>query len=161
MSIDMIIEAGDWPAAVELWAGEAEAAIFAELGRAPEDEVSMLLTDDAHIQKLNAEFRGKDKATNVLSWPSVEYERGLGEMPVALEPRDEFLGDLAFGSQTCVKEAESIGLENHFKHLTIHGILHLLGYDHIEDKDAEKMEALEIAALSRLSIANPYEDGGQ
>ncbi len=158
MSVEVVFQAGDWPDDAQHWANEAEAALLAELGRSDDAELAILLTDDAEIQKLNAQFRGKDKPTNVLSWPSIEYERALGGVPKPLEDDEGSLGDLAFGYQTCVKEAQSIGLENHFKHLVIHGILHLLGYDHLEQKDAEKMEALEIAALSRLNITNPYED---
>ncbi len=156
--IDAIFEAGNWPPETTQWAADAERAIMAELSKTAEYEIALLLTDNDHIQKLNAQFRGKDAPTNVLSWPAIDYQRALGQTPQPLEDIEDSLGDLAFAYQICVKESEEIGLENHFKHLMIHGILHLLGYDHIEQKDAEIMEALEISALSRLNIENPYKD---
>ncbi len=156
MSVDVVIEAGGWPEGAPLWAEMALDAIAGLLDREV-GEVAILLTGDAQMQKLNAEFRGKDAPTNVLSWPSVEYVREPGERPLAVSDDEGFWGDLAFGYQRCVSEAAEIGIENHFKHLVIHGVLHLLGYDHEDEKDAEMMEALEIEALSRLNIASPYE----
>ncbi len=157
MTVDVIIEAGDWPASAAIWAQEAFDALQNELSETLA-EVAVLLTNDAHIKKLNAQFRDKDKATNVLSWPASHYKRDLGQMPTPVDPDDEFLGDLALGFETVAHEAQAIGLEAHFKHLVIHGVLHLRGFDHIEDKDAEKMEGIEISALARLNIASPYNE---
>tara|TARA_R110002073_G_scaffold68128_14_gene169290 strand:+ start:6772 stop:7302 length:531 start_codon:yes stop_codon:yes gene_type:complete len=136
----------------------AEARRFAEF---PHVEVSFLLTDDAAIQTLNRDYRGKDKATNVLSFPSLSEEDvaqylRLGEdlpaMPIAL-------GDIIFAWETIKREAEAQGktLDSHFCHLCLHGILHLLGYDHIDDDDAAVMEALETDLLAKLSIDDPYQ----
>lgn len=126
-------------------------------------ELSVLLTHDEEIRALNREFRNKDSATNVLSWPAEEISRELGKWPdfEILTQNSPFvdLGDLAFAYETCLAESEGIGFNNHFTHLFIHGYLHLLGFDHIDDKDAKLMEALEIELLSRLNISNPYERG--
>ncbi len=157
MIVEVIIQAGNWPAEAELWSRQAANALKDELGESF-GEIAILLTDNAHMQKLNSEFRSIDKATNVLSWPASEYSRELGETPVAIDADEAFLGDLALGLETITKEALAVGLEAHFKHLVIHGVLHLCGYDHIEDQDAQKMECIEIAALARLNIANPYNE---
>jgi len=107
-------------------------------------EVSLVLTDDGAIRALNRDYRHKDKPTNVLSFPVVEAP-GL-------------LGDIILARETIIMEADSrnIKLADHVSHLIIHGLLHLLGYDHIIEADAEDMEAIEIAALAKLGIANPY-----
>jgi probable rRNA maturation factor len=112
-------------------------------GELPEAEVSILFTDDAHIQRLNAAWRGKDKPTNVLSFP-----QGAGPL----------LGDVVLASETVAREAALAGkpLEAHMVHLIVHGFLHLLGYDHEREDEAEEMEALERAALERMGIADPY-----
>ena len=107
-------------------------------------EVSLALMDDAAIQVLNRDYRGRDKPTNVLSFLAVNAP-GL-------------LGDIVLARETVLQEAESRGLpvKDHVVHLIIHGILHLLGYDHIKPPEAEVMEAIEIKALAKLGIANPY-----
>ena len=112
--------------------------------------VSLLFTDDAAIQGLNAKWRGKDKPTNVLSFPA-------GESPAMGEV--EFLGDIALALEMVRQEAldENKLFEHHVTHLLVHGFLHLCGYDHeTGDEDAEEMEALERAILVRLAIADPY-----
>jgi len=118
--------------------------------------VSLLATNDAQISQLNAQFREKTEATNVLSWPSEDLATAAGMPP--LEPRDPEIGDIALSYETCLREAaeQSKSVHDHVKHLVLHGFLHLLGYDHIEDEDATLMEALEIKALETLGIANPY-----
>ena len=115
-------------------------------------EVSVLLSDDAHIRSVNREWRGHDKPTNVLSFPAVEKTRIL---------RAPFLGDIIIAWETLEREAGAEGknFADHYTHLLIHGFLHLLGYDHIEEVDARRMEALEIAILADLDIPDPYEDG--
>lgn len=108
-----------------------------------EASLSVLLTNDTHIQQLNHDFRGMNKATNVLSFPADE---------------DGFLGDIAIALETLMKEAEAQNKQfyNHFIHILIHGILHLKGYDHETDAQAEEMESLEIQILEDMGIKNPY-----
>lgn len=105
-------------------------------------------TDDHEMQSLNAQFRQKDKATNVLSFPDHE-----GEDSSLIR-----LGDLAFGFETMKREADemAISLSDHLRHLIIHGLLHLIGCDHENEDDAEEMEGLEIAALTVIGVGNPY-----
>ncbi len=125
-------------------------------------ELSILLSDDQNIQILNQEYRGQDKATNVLAFPSLtESEIDLflkqgGEVPAF----PVALGDIIFALETIKNEAGDQGKEftDHFCHLCIHGMLHLLGYDHIETGQRLHMEALEKALLSKLSIDDPYQD---
>ena len=110
-----------------------------------EGEVSLLFTDDAAIQVLNRDFRGKDKPTDVLSFPAEKMDYPL-------------LGDIAVAYETCAKDAstKSIPLDQHLAHLLIHGYLHLIGHDHMEDTEADKMETLEIEALASLGWPDPY-----
>jgi len=120
--------------------------------------VAVLATHDAQIAHLNAEFRGKVVPTNVLSWPSEDLcAQTPGDMPAA--PTDMELGDIALAYETCLQEAQDQGksFEDHLTHLLLHGMLHLLGYDHITDEDAQIMEAIEIKALANMGISNPYE----
>lgn len=119
--------------------------------------------DDARIAVLNGDFRGKPAPTNVLSWPS--EERGAefaGEAPALPEPGSEDepepLGDIAIAWETCACEAAEQGksMADHVTHLLVHGVLHLLGYDHVEDEDAALMEALEVRILASLGVSDPY-----
>jgi probable rRNA maturation factor len=152
VDIDIFVEAGDWPTEAELarLVDRAVAAAFAETGARGASELSVVFSDDAHIQTLNAEWRGKDKPTNVLSFPAFPFPKG-GKLP-------PMLGDIVLASETVAREAalEDKPLENHITHLVIHGLLHLLGHDHETDDEAEEMEALERAALARLAIPDPY-----
>ena len=113
--------------------------------------------DDARIAELNAEFREKQTATNVLSWPAQELAPPQAPTPDPFEDETE-LGDIALAYETCHREAEEAQLtpQAHITHLIVHGTLHLLGYDHIEDTDAELMEGLEVEILAKLGIPNPY-----
>lgn len=122
-----------------------------------EIEVCITLSDDATIQELNKNYRNKDKPTNVLSFPQHTSEDSFSPMP---EEEPLMLGDIILAHETVVKEAaeQSKSVENHTLHLILHGFLHLLEYDHIEEDDAEEMEAMEIAILSRFNISSPYED---
>ncbi|MGB7656112.1 MAG: rRNA maturation RNase YbeY [Novosphingobium sp.] len=120
--------------------------------------VSVLFTDDAQIRSLNREWRGKDKPTNVLSFPMLERDQLL---LLTSEGPPELLGDIALAYETCAKEAKVKGrlLFEHVYHLLIHGLLHLAGYDHeTSAEDARAMERLEIKALAQLGIADPYGD---
>jgi probable rRNA maturation factor len=152
IDIDIFVEAGDWPAEAELTrlVDRAVAAAFAETGTAGVSELSIVFSDNAHIQTLNAEWRDKDKPTNVLSFPAFPFPKG-GKLP-------PMLGDIVLASETVAREAalEDKLLENHITHLVIHGLLHLLGHDHETDAEAEEMEAIERAALARLAIPDPY-----
>ena len=138
----------------------AEAAIaesaFPDLARASRPvELSVRLSNDDEVRSLNAHWRGKDKPTNVLSFPMTEsYE---------LETADEdgpslMLGDIILARGVCEAEAahNGVSVEDHAAHLVVHGTLHLLGYDHQADGDAADMEAREIRALARIGIADPY-----
>lgn len=126
--------------------------VFAHLKMADVDsELSVLLTGDAQIAAINAEWRAQDKPTNVLSFPTVQLVPG--NRPHML------LGDLILARQTIAREAAfaTKSFDNHFTHLIIHGLLHLLGYDHVLDNDAETMENLEKDILAAKGIADPYE----
>ncbi len=130
----------------------AERAAGAALGMVNvTGEVVVMGCSDARIAELNTEFRAKTVATNVLSWPAEELVAGD-------KPTQDELGDIAIAYETCVHEAleKHISVQDHVTHLIIHGCLHLLGYDHIKDMDAEIMEGLEIKALAKLGLDNPY-----
>lgn len=138
----------------------AEAAIaesaFPELADSDRPiEISVALSGDDEVRALNAKWRGKDKATNVLSFPMAD-ERDLGIANVS--GSELLLGDIVLAHGVCAAEAaeKGVSFEDHAAHLLVHGTLHLLGYDHHDDRDAEDMEAREIRALKRLGIANPY-----
>ena len=124
-------------------------------------EISLLACNDARIADLNADFRGKPAATNVLSWPAQERARaGRHPHKPNCDPRGmpEELGDIAISYDTCVAEATAANkpATDHVTHLLIHGVLHLLGYDHISDQDAAIMQALEVEVLGKLGISDPY-----
>lgn len=112
-------------------------------------QVTFVLTDDAEMRALNRTWRGKDAATNVLSFPGHEKVKGPG-----------LLGDVVIAYETTLKEARAqhITLDDHVAHLVVHGTLHLIGLDHIEDGDAQRMETIERTALASLGIADPYAD---
>jgi probable rRNA maturation factor len=153
IEIDIALEAGDWPAEDELrgHAHRATGAVFAELDMAdPASELSLLFTDDASIRRLNREWRGKDKATNVLSFPAFEVVPG--------DPLPPMLGDIILAFETVSAEAALEGkpFVHHLTHLIVHGLLHLLGHDHENDADADEMEGLESKVLARLAIPDPY-----
>jgi probable rRNA maturation factor len=119
-------------------------------------EISVTLTGDEQVRALNAEWRGKDKPTNVLSFPLTD-EPTLREANVA--GPELLLGDIVLARGVCEAEAaeKGVSVEQHATHLLVHGTLHLLGYDHHDDSEAADMEAREVRALQRLGIANPYE----
>ncbi|MDJ1158750.1 rRNA maturation RNase YbeY [Chelatococcus sp. SYSU_G07232] len=156
-SIDIVAASDLWQALPD--AGPlVERAVAVGLAAAdrrilPGAELSIVLTDDASIRGLNRQWRGLDKPTNVLSFPGAAVDR-LAEAP--------HLGDIVVAFETVQREAEAEGksLADHTAHLVIHGLLHLLGYDHETDAEAEDMEAREVAALARLGIADPYADAG-
>ncbi len=155
IDLDIAVESDLWSA---LGDGEAlarravEAALALALGGpAGPVAVSVLFADDAAVRELNRTWRGEDKPTNVLSFPALQP---------AGAPGPRALGDLALAFETLAREAQAEGkpLADHAAHLIVHGVLHLVGYDHQTEAQAEAMEALEVEALARLGIANPYRD---
>ncbi|MES2120525.1 MAG: rRNA maturation RNase YbeY [Pseudomonadota bacterium] len=118
-------------------------------------ELSVRLAGDEEVRALNAEWRGKDRPTNVLSFPLAEAE----ELMATFVGPELLLGDIILARGVCEAEAadKGVAVEDHAAHLLIHGTLHLLGYDHHDDEAAADMEAREVRALGRLGIANPYE----
>jgi probable rRNA maturation factor len=129
----------------------AYAAVPARRKPKAKAELAILLTSDAAIRRLNARYRGKDKPTDVLSFPAWSPE----EPPLG---RSVMLGDviIAYGTSARDAKAEAKPLGAHVMHLVVHGVLHLLGYDHMRDEDAAVMERLEIAVLKKLGVPNPY-----
>ena len=118
-------------------------------------ELSVRLAGDDEVRELNAKWRGKDKATNVLSFPLANPDDLL---PTNVSERELLLGDIVMARGVCEAEAaeKGVSVQDHATHLLVHGTLHLLGYDHHDDAEAAEMEAREVRALARLGIADPY-----
>ena len=151
--VDIVVEDDRWDA-LERLAEIAVPAALQDAGLEPGAfEVAILGCDDARIAALNADFRGKPRPTNVLSWPS---EDRTPDTP----PDEPELGDIAISFDTCAREADEQGkpFDDHVVHLLVHATLHLLGHDHVEDAEAETMEAAEVRILSRLGLPDPYRD---
>jgi probable rRNA maturation factor len=163
--VDTVIEDPRWAAFGLAPRAEAAArAVLAELSL-PDAGFTLCVMgcDDDRIAALNADFRGRPQPTNVLSWPSDDRapprpgaEPPLPQPGSASDPA--VLGDIAIAWETCAREAEAQGkaLADHVTHLVAHGILHLLGFDHVDDADAERMEAIETRALARIGVPDPY-----
>lgn len=151
-TIDIIVASKAWPRSAPATARRAATAALLAAGQKKAAELSILLTTDGAVRKLNALYRHKDKATNVLSFPALE----AGESAPKGVPRP--LGDVAIAFGVLAKEAKTEGktVTAHLSHLVVHGVLHLLGYDHDGDKDAATMERLEKKILKGLGIADPY-----
>ncbi len=166
IDIDTDIVAGGWDRAID-WEDISCSAVAAALvgaGHAAwlDDsavlvEVAVRLSDDGEIQRLNRDWRGKDRPTNILSFPMLD-DAGLKQL--GQPGSDLLLGDLALAYETVASEAEARNLPivAHVMHLLVHGILHLLGHDHADDASADAMEALETRILAGIGIANPYAD---
>jgi len=158
--LDLAVRTDDarWEAlGIGALAQKAILAVLDELGLERPVEASLLATDDEAMKALNTQFRGKENATNVLSWPAEPLAPPIpGKAPPL--PLTRELGDIALGYETCMAEAASAGIprEDHVTHLVVHGCFHLLGYDHETDADAALMEGLEAQALAKLGIGNPY-----
>lgn len=149
-AIALVVEAPEWrKGTAGLLPQLRRAARLAWLQGSPENRVrnslTILLTDDARLHALNLDFRGKDKPTNVLSFS-------------ASQNREDYVGDIALAYGVTCKEAKAAAklFADHACHLVVHGVLHLAGFDHDRDPDAEAMEALEVKILSRLGIEDPY-----
>lgn len=157
ISIDIAVEAGDWAAVVADYEALCHSVLTATIEAAVQldgpVEVSVLLSDDVAIQALNRDWRGKDKPTNVLSFPASDNDG-----PVTGAP--EMLGDIAVAFETTAREAaeQDKTFADHLSHLLVHGMLHLLGFDHETDMQADEMEPLEIEILAGLGIDSPYPD---
>jgi probable rRNA maturation factor len=159
LDLNLDIETEGWPPGD--WEALADRAALAAAQVAPELanlrlSVSLLFTTDAEIQALNHEWRGKDKPTNVLSFPMLTRDNLLALGP---DGPPEMLGDIALAHETCAREAAEKGvpLADHAAHLLVHGMLHLAGHDHeTGDAEAAHMEALETKALAIMGIADPY-----
>lgn len=156
---DVVIEDERWcSAGLEALAESAVAATLEWLDRAA-SMVVVMGCDDARIAALNADFRGKPRPTNVLSWPAVEHvPHAPGAMPEI--PDLPELGDIAIAYDTCAAEAEAQGktFADHVSHLLVHATLHLAGFDHEDPLDAETMEQAERSILQALGISDPYCD---
>jgi probable rRNA maturation factor len=160
LELDLEIEepwpAGEWEELAER-VGEAAAQAAPELAN-PRLSASVVFTSDEEIHALNHEWRQRDKATNVLSFPMLERDELLALSP---EGPPVLLGDIALAHETCAREAadKGVSLEHHAAHLLVHGLLHLAGHDHeTSTEDAETMEALEVKALAVMGVADPYGD---
>jgi probable rRNA maturation factor len=156
----------DWPGGTD-WLDLATRAAAAAIAQTPYGElttisaaveISIRLTDDSEVRTLNATYREKDAPTNVLSFPMVQ--RDLLESLANTDDGEVLLGDIVLAQGVCAREAveKNIAFAHHAAHLIAHGTLHLLGYDHMMDSEAEAMEAMEVAALAAMGIANPYAD---
>lgn len=161
--IIIILDKPCWKRSIAEWEALIQPAIFETLCQSqwPQSvEINILLTDDTKIQELNKKYRGVDKPTNVLSFPSFEPEEISGLKTGKWSPEPVVLGDIALAYETIQKESSSQDkpFDQHLIHLAVHGVLHLLGFDHEKDEDATVMESLEIRILSSLTIPNPYQE---
>ena len=163
--LDLVLETDpEWESSSTDWAAMADRAVRAAVtasafpqlfeGSRPV-ELSMTLGTDVAVHALNQQWRGKDKPTNVLSFPMADADELDNDSAHAMPL---MLGDIILARGVCAREADEkgIALEAHAQHLMVHGTLHLLGYDHMEDEDAEAMESLERTALASIGIADPY-----
>jgi probable rRNA maturation factor len=165
--VDCVCEDARWEALqLDVLAEKAARATMVRLGLPPEGyEICLMGGDDARLAALNAAYRGRAAPTNVLSWPAVAHPaRPEGAAPALPAPGAAgdpvALGDIAMAWETCAQEAAAAGraMEAHAAHLVVHGILHLLGFDHERDGDAAVMESLEVEILASLGVADPYEE---
>jgi probable rRNA maturation factor len=166
-TVALTIDAPAWRRHLADPEGICRRAFAATLDRVPtpawlaRGEVGVLLADDATVRRLNADHRGQDRATNVLSFPT--FEQILEEAADHLPPGPIPLGDVVLAFETVRAEAAAEGkpLRDRVSHLLVHGYLHLLGYDHETAADAARMEELERAILEQLGIPDPYADGAE
>ena len=166
--LEVAVQAVGWPAATD-WDTLANRAVTTALALSPHGalvagptmvEVAVRLADDAEVRMLNAQYRHKDKATNVLSFPMLSPD-ALADGAGAQAPGDDgeiLLGDIILARETCEREAaeKGVSVADHATHLVIHGTLHLLGYDHVDEGAALVMEELEVTIMRALGLADPY-----
>lgn len=160
LQLELVDDDGDWQAFGDI--DDLVAAAQRVLSNAPELPAAgpasavIALSSKAVVRRLNATYRGKDAPTNVLSFPAA-----AAASPAAATDAPQALGDVVLAAETVRAEAAAAGIPpaHHFQHLLIHGVLHLIGYDHLTDAEAEAMEALEATLLARLGIADSYADG--
>jgi probable rRNA maturation factor len=156
LEVDVVVESGDWSdgGLLEGLAHRAATAIAArsEIAILLPATVTVAFADDASVRRLNSRYRGQDKPTNVLSFPAPAIARAAGQVP--------YIGDVVLAQETVRREAHELGipLQHHILHLLVHGILHLMGYDHETDADATSMETLETLILAALDVADPYKE---
>jgi probable rRNA maturation factor len=151
VQIDVIVRSARWRKRPSAKTTVKKAVLAAARAvSTPSAELAIVLSDDSAIQTLNRDWRGKNAPTNVLSFPAAEPGKGL--------PASLYIGDIVIAYQTVAREAVAEGkpFNHHLAHLAVHGFLHLLGYDHENDRDAQKMERLERKILERLAIPDPY-----
>ena len=156
--IELLHEGGAWDMdALGAVAARAVPAAIAAVAPGLAPEIAILACDDDRIAALNRDFRGKAHATNVLSWPAADLAPATpGGRPAP--PREAALGDIAIAHDTCAREAAEQGkaMDDHVTHLLVHATLHLMGFDHETDADADRMEALEVRILRDLGLSDPY-----
>ncbi|AYG65050.1 MULTISPECIES: rRNA maturation RNase YbeY [unclassified Rhizobium] len=159
LDIQISVEEGDWPSEEQLQVLAervlgAAAAYLKTHEKQPfpktAPELSLVFTDDASIREINAEWRSQDKATNVLSFPAFPLQPGGKPGPM--------LGDIIIARETVEREAIDLekSFDDHLTHLMVHGFLHLFGYDHMNNSEAERMEGLETRILAKLGLFDPY-----
>lgn len=162
--LDVAVQAEGWPE--EDWEALAAKASTAALSQSPYGEwlgwptvieIAVRLTSDDEVQTLNAQYRSKDKPTNVLSFPMIQPDL-LESVTQNSDDGEVILGDIVLAREVCEREAveRGVSVQDHAAHLIVHGTLHLLGYDHQGDAEAEAMEAMERAALADLGLHDPY-----
>ena len=162
-AVALTVAAADWRTAVDDLEARCARIVGEALSQATplpwlrQGEVSIFLSDDDGIKELNSSYRRRNQPTNVLSFPNLDLERGDALSPPP--PGPVLLGDVAMSLQRLKEEALDLNkpIIDHFSHLLVHGALHLLGYDHEDDDEAEVMEEMEATILSRLGVAPPYE----
>lgn len=165
LHVDVIVESGGWSAGLpdieSLVHRVAQAAISAAQDAPGNAELSVLLSDDANLRRLNRDYRDSDAATNVLAFRNDDPAGGPVSGPLA-DTRPVLLGDVVIAFETAAREAadQKKPLSHHVSHLLVHGVLHLLGYDHDEATAANDMEDLERAILAGLGIPDPYGERG-
>ncbi|MEO9683239.1 MAG: rRNA maturation RNase YbeY [Tateyamaria sp.] len=160
--IDILIEDDRWQGMDLVTLATTAVAQVLEHAKLAQVELSVLACDDARISVLNADFRDKPTPTNVLSWPeedlNADTDGNAPHAPTADPDGIYSLGDIAIAYDTCAREAaaQNKPMDDHVTHLIVHGVLHLLGYDHIRDNDAAVMEALEVKLLGKMGVPDPY-----
>jgi probable rRNA maturation factor len=166
--IDVAVQREEpWPAEID-WDALAERGARAGVERTPQGtwldspalvEIAVRLTSDEEVRALNRDYRGKDAATNVLSFPMIQSDL-IDAVTQNSDDGEVLLGDVVLAYGVCMREAaeKSVELADHVTHLIVHGVLHLLGHDHGDDAAARAMESIERDALASLGIADPYHD---